>query len=133
MTPFAFQDHRQQARDSVTRCNNPNWRHDAGLPPEPRCICGHVEDDPADEPRINRACVLCRRGLANREGAALRLAQWQKDVAAKRARAETIRCPACRADPGAPCPPGGTYAWGHPIRLTAAEKRARYEGRAVGP
>lgn len=26
---------------SVSQASNPNWRADAGLPPEPRCGCGH--------------------------------------------------------------------------------------------
>lgn len=39
---------------SITRCNNPNWRNDAGIEPDERCVCGHTDDEHV--PVGNRGC-----------------------------------------------------------------------------
>ena len=32
----------------ISTGTNPNWRTDAGLPPIPKCECGHSQDDHPD-------------------------------------------------------------------------------------
>jgi hypothetical protein len=39
----------------VSPTNNPNWRNDAGLPPKPKCRCGHPTDSHPDVQR-GRGC-----------------------------------------------------------------------------
>lgn len=43
MEPAVRPLRRNGAVVSVSRASNPNWRADAGLPPLPRCACGHAE------------------------------------------------------------------------------------------
>lgn len=104
--------------------------------PSPRypgeTVCG-LRNAAADEPRINRVCLLCRWGVQRREARAKADAATLIKRHAQNALATTIRCPTCHEAPGQTCARAadGTAAWCCPLRLEAARKRARYEGRPV--